>query len=139
MSKWSILYQELTIKHDYIKLNPPTTQAQISDVERTLDCILPGDLKDLLLEMNGDNWFVFSTEQIIEINLSMRALDCFMPLNCLLLFAGNGSGDYFGFPITQQDGIKEDSVFFWDQEYDNRIWKASGLEDAIKKYYNEEI
>jgi len=89
--------------------------------------------------LNGDNWFVFSAEQIIEINLSMRALDCFMPLDCLLFFAGNGNGDYFGFPITQQDGIKEDSVFFWDHEYDNRIWKANDLEDVIRKYFSEEI
>ena len=74
MNKWRILYQELTIKHDYLELNPPSTLAQISDVEKTLDCILPGDIKELLLETNGDNWFVFTTEQIIEINLSMRAL-----------------------------------------------------------------
>ena len=27
----------------------------------------------------------------------------------------------------------------WEHEYDNRIWKANSLEDAIKKYYNDEI
>lgn len=89
--------------------------------------------------MNGDNWLIFSTEQITETNLSARKLDCFMPLDCLLFFGGNGCGDYYGYPITSQDGVLNDNVFMWDHEYDNRIWKANNLEDAIKKYYNDEI
>ena len=139
MSKWSQIYQDLTSKHDYIKLNPPATPAQVSKVEETLGCILPDDIKELLLETNGDNWFVFSTDQIVETNLSMRALECFMPLDCLLFFAGNGCGDYFGYPITCEDGVRGDSVFFWEHEYDNRIWKANNLEDIIQKYYNENL
>ena len=139
MSKWSQIYQDLTSKHDYIKLNPPATPTQVSKVEETLGCILPDDIKELLLETNGDNWFVFSTDQIVETNLSMRAFECFMPLDCLLFFAGNGCGDYFGYPITREDGVRGDNVFFWEHEYDNRLWKANNLKDIIQKYYNEEI
>lgn len=62
-----------------------------------------------------------------------------MPLDCLLFFGGNGCGDYFGYPITSQDAVRDDNVFMWEHEYDNRIWKANNLEDAIKKYYNDEI
>ncbi len=62
-----------------------------------------------------------------------------MPLDCLLFFGGNGCGDYYGYPITLQDGVRDDNVFMWEHEYDNRIWKASNLEEAIKKYYNDEI
>ena len=139
MSKWSLLYKELTRKHDYIKLNPPATPAQVSKVEKTLDCKLPDDLKDLLLEMNGDNWFIFSTEKIIETNQSIRSLECYMPLDCILFFAGNGCGDYYGYPITREDGVRSDSIFFWDHEYDNRAWKASDLKVAIQRYYAAEI
>ncbi len=139
MSVWNLLYKELTGTHDYIKPNTPATQEQINEVEKVLDCKLPIDLKELLLEMNGDNWFVFSTEQIIESNLSARKLDCFMPLDCLLFFGSNGCGDYYGYPITSQDGVRNDNVFMWEHEYDNRTWKANNLEDAIKKYYNNEI
>ncbi len=70
MSAWNVLYKELTYQHDYIKPNLPATQKQILDVEKLLGNKLPVDLKELLLEMNGDSWLVFSTEQIIEINLS---------------------------------------------------------------------
>ena len=139
MSVWNLLYKELTSTHDYIKPNPPATQKQIFDVEKAVGHKLPADLKELLLEMNGDNWLVFSTEQMIETNLSVRKLDCYMPLDCLLFFGGNGCGDYYGYPITHQDRVRDDNVFMWEHEYDSRIWKASKLEDTIKKYYNNEI
>ena len=139
MSDWNVLYKELTVQHDYIKPNPPATQKQILDVEKLLGNKLPVDLKELLFEMNGDSWLIFSTEQIIETNLSARKLDCYMPLDCLLFFGGNGCGDYYGYPITHQDGVRDDNVFMWEHEYDNRTWKASNLEDTVKKHYNDEI
>ena len=139
MSDWNVLYKELTGQHDCIKPNPPATQKQILDVEKLLGNKLPVDLKELLLEMNGDSGLIFSTDQIIETNLSARKLNCFMPLDCLLFFGGNGCGDYYGYPITSQDGVRDDNVFMWEHEYDNRTWIASNLEDTIKKYYNDEI
>lgn len=108
MSDWNVLYKELTGQHDYIKPNPPATQKQILDVEKLLGVKLPVDLKELLLEMNGDSWLIFSTEQIIETNLSIRKLDCYRPLDCLLFFGGNSCGDYYGYPITHQDGVRDD-------------------------------
>jgi hypothetical protein len=51
MSVWNLLYKELTGTHDYIKPNTPATQKQIAEVEKVLDCKLPTDLKELLLEM----------------------------------------------------------------------------------------
>ncbi|GEM_PF-5587372 len=60
MSVWNLLYKELMGTHDYIKPNTPATQKQIAEVEKVLDCKLPTDLKELLLEINGDNWFVFN-------------------------------------------------------------------------------
>ncbi len=139
MSDWNELYKSLIDTHDYIKPNPPATQKQIFDIEKSLGIKLPMDLKVLLFKMNGDSWLIFSAEQIIEINLSVRKLECYMPLDCLLFFGGNGCGDYYGYPITRQDGVRDDHVFMWDHEYDNRIWKANNLQDMIKKYYNDEI
>ena len=78
-----------------MKPNLPSTQKQISDVEKSLGNKLPSDLKELLLQMNGDDWLIFSIEKIMEINLSVRQLDCYMPLDCLLFFGGNGCGDYY--------------------------------------------
>jgi len=139
MGKWNEMYKALADKHEYIKLNPPATLEQIANVENTLGNKLPADIKELLLEMNGDGWLIFSTEQVIETNLLVRKLNCFMPVDCLLFFGGNGCGDYYGYPITCEDGVREDRVFMWEHEDDSRIWKAANLEDTIRKYYNDEI
>lgn len=40
MMDWHVIYRELTSKHNYIKLNPPATEKQISDVEKSLGCKL---------------------------------------------------------------------------------------------------
>lgn len=87
MSDWNVLYTELTNQHDYIRPNPSATQKQILDVEKALGNKLPADLKELLLEMNGDRWLVFSTEQIIETNLSARKLIflCLLTACCFLV------------------------------------------------------
>ena len=140
MGKWIELYTELANKHDCIKINPPATKKQIAEAEEALGNKLPPDLIELLLEINGDDWLIFSTERIIEINLSVREnFDCYMPLDCLLFFGGNGCGDYYGYPITLADGVCENNVFMWEHENDNRVWRANGLEDTIRKYYNDEI
>jgi hypothetical protein len=133
---WKELLLNLTRRHEYVQLNPPATNREISRVEKKLGVKLPADLRNLLSEFNGDNYFIFSTGQIVEINTMMRKLKCFMPLGCLLFVAGNGCGDYFGYPITGE-GIKDWEIFLWDHESDNRTYKAAGLQDALEKYYAE--
>jgi len=110
MSKWSELYKDLKRKYDDIELGPPATQSQISEVEEALGVKLPNDISELLLEMNGDGELIFSTTEIIERNLSMRELELYMPLDCLLFFGGNIFGDCYGYPITRGDGIHAFSV-----------------------------
>jgi len=139
MDKWTSVYQKITDKCDYIKVNTAANTALIEKAEKKLGVKFPGELSEFLLEINGDNWFMFSVEQIIEINTITRKLDCYMPLNCLLFFAGNGCGDYFGYPVVGQNEVNDSNIYRWDHEYDNRIWVASGLEEIILKYYNEEI
>jgi hypothetical protein len=139
VSYWRDVYKELTEKQKCIKLNLPASQKQIVDAENLLGNKFPADLKTLLSEMDGDGFIIFSIKQIIEINLSIREFDCFMPLDCILFFGGNGCGDYFGYPITSQNEIRDDNIFMWDHEYDNRIWKANSLKEFIIKYYNDEI
>jgi hypothetical protein len=134
--KWKLLIDPY--KGRFMQPNPPATEAEIAEAEKQLNIRFPDDLKELLLELNGDNDLLFSAKQITETNLELRKLGCFMPLDCLLFFGGNGCGDYFGYPITREDGVRDDNVFMWEHEYDNRVWKANNLEDLIKRYYEDE-
>lgn len=135
---WEEVLLRFVEGNNFIKLNPPATDEDILNIEKELAIRIPTDLRKMLLEFNGDNNFLFSTTQIIETNLEIRKLTCFMPLDCLLFFAGNGCGDYFGYPITEE-GIKDWKVYIWEHESDDRVWKANGLKDAIEKYYTDKI
>jgi hypothetical protein len=134
---WSEKMQELAISNRHIKIGPP---AQDADIQRLRDVLgeIPEELVSLLKEINGDSYFFLSVEQIIETNMALRAMDVFMPLDCLLFFAGNGCGDYYGYQI-RKDGISPDNIFFWDHEYDNRIWVANSPEQLCDRYFNSEI
>lgn len=137
--KWKTLLEQFTQDNPYMKLNPPATEQQILEIEEKLQVRLPPDLKELLGETNGDDYLLLSAAHIIEDNLMMREMHCFMPLDCLLFFAGNGCGDYYGFPITREDGVRDDNVYIWCHENDNRQWVAGSLEQTILRYYNNEI
>lgn len=135
--KWKILLEQFTRANPYMKLNPPAIEQEICEIEEKLQIIIPEDLKGLLREINGDDFLLFSAKQIVETNLEMRTQKCFMPLDCLLFFGTDGSGNYYGFPITCEDGVRDDNVYMWDHEYDSREWKAGSLEQMIIKYYTE--
>ena len=138
MGIWKSLIEKLSVGNNNAKPNSPATSKQIAEVDERLKVTLPNDIKEFLLDLNGDNWLIFSTSQIIETNLEIRKQTCYMPLDCLLFIGGNGCGDYFGYPITG-DGINDNDLFMWEHEYDNRVWKAGNLQDLINKYYNDEI
>jgi hypothetical protein len=134
------MYKEIinnfSINNNYIKIQEPATETQIIELIYTFGEI-PSTLYEFLKEMNGDGFLMMSTSQIIEINSLLRTMDDFMPLDCLLFFAMNGCGDYYGFQI-RKTGINQDNIFKWDHEYDNRIWIASCVKDLIINYYNGE-
>lgn len=134
---WKALIEKLTIGHNFIRINDPATVEDILKIEKELGVAMPSELKDLLLELNGDDCLIFSAERLIETNLMMRELKCLMPLDCLLFFGGNGCGDYYGYAITGE-GI-DGKIYIWEHETDSRIEVAYGLKDAIKKYYTDEI
>lgn len=139
MGKWMTLLNKIAEEKEYIKINPPATESQIKEVEEKLGIVMPNDLRELLQEVNGDQWFLFDTDNIIQTNLMLRKnMTSFMSLDNIVFIAGNGCGDYYGYPITE-DGIKDWEIFIWEHETDNRVFKANGLKDAIIKYYNDEI
>jgi hypothetical protein len=134
---WTKKLSKLAETIKSIKLGLPATDAEISAVEGRLGEV-PIDLVNLLREVNGDNFVLLSTSQVIETNIRLRSLDDFMPLDCLLVFAGNGCGDYYGYQI-RKSGVCPHNIFMWDHETDERIWIADGLSGFLNKYLNGEI
>ncbi|MDR1158177.1 MAG: SMI1/KNR4 family protein [Oscillospiraceae bacterium] len=120
-----------------IDIKAPATDTEIQNLEKLLGEI-PSDLVILLKELNGDGCVLLSVNEIIETNKRLRSLEDYMPLDCLLFFAGNGCGDYYGYQVRKA-GICAYNIFFWDHEYDNRTWTAGNMDEFISKYCNGEI
>ena len=123
----------------FIVINPPASDVEIQELKDSLGEI-PEDLVVLLKEINGDDNVFLSAKDIIETNMMLRTdpdFDVYMPLDCLLVFAHNGCGDYYGYQI-RKEGI-DSWIFLWDHENDSRTWVARGLEHFITRYCNDEI
>jgi len=65
---------KFTTDNQYVKINRPATNEQVQEVERKFEISLPNDLKSLLFVLNGDDCLIFSTQQIIKINLMVRKM-----------------------------------------------------------------
>ena len=120
-----------------ININPPATETEVQHLKNSF-CEVPDDLIYLLKELNGDCCVMLSVNEIVETNQRLRKLVDYMPLDCLLFFAGNGNGDYYGYQI-RKDGICPFNIFLWDHESDNRTWIAGSMDEFISKYCNGEI
>ena len=135
---WMKKIQDLNKDNPFAKLNPPATDIQLTEIRSRLKVTIPEELEALLKETNGDGSTFLSTEQIITTNVSLRALEDFMPLDVFLFFAENGCGDYFGYSI-RKNGDMDNNIFMWDHESDSRKWVAQGLDQFIERRKNEDF
>ncbi len=126
--------------NEYIKPHPPADLRMITNAENRLNVTFPNELKELLLEMDGDNLLLLSVKQIIEDNLLVRETlsEFYEGLDELLFIGGNGCGDYYCYSII--DGqIKSTEIVRWEHEDNTKIVVAHSLKEMIDRYYNNEI
>ena len=64
------MYKELVLECSEgkarVQVQKPATFLKIQEAEEVVGYNFPEELKKLLLEMNGDKWLLFSTEEIIR-------------------------------------------------------------------------
>lgn len=110
------------------------------DLQEDFDLHLPGDLVGYLREANGDDTLMMSVERIFDSNVQLRdaCRKDHMPLDCLLFFAENGCGGYYGYPIIEGK-LWDNRIYFWWEQTDDRTLVAENLKDFLQKYYMGEI
>ena len=71
------MYIELICQYaknnEYVHPQPPATASEISDAEERLKIKFPTELRELLLEMNGDKFLCFSVTEVVRNNLDTRS------------------------------------------------------------------
>lgn len=137
------MWKELIYSCDekaYVNFSQPADEEDINAIAAAFGVQVPAELADFLKETNGDGGFILSAQQIVTVNEELRQAnrDTCMPLNCLLFVAENGCGDYYGYPVINGQ-IKQDRLFFWYHETDDRNWVAGSLKELLTKYYRGEI
>lgn len=122
------------------RFESPANKSDIENAEKSLNVLLPRQLKECLQEANGifgeyDLGLVWSLDKVVHTNLDFRQStnfeELYMSFDSLLFFADAGNGDQFAFPI-QAGQIRRDDVFVWNHEDDSRFWVAPNLKTYIE-------
>ena len=141
------LYETYGLSKAIPVFHPPASQQALDECAERLGVVFPDELRSLLSQTNGvservptrageiaSGYFLFSVERILEINTFQRTqIDHTMPLDCLLFFAGDGFGDYFGFAIVNGQ-VPHSRIYFWNHEDDSRQSIAPSLEYFIENW-----
>lgn len=126
------------------KIQSAVTKSEICAAEKMLNTTFPNELKELLLETNGDNYLLLSLNQIVSNNQDFRNLNPsiiepeLFKFSEYLFFATNGCGDYYGYKINN-NAILSTSIFIFEhEEYCSRI-VADNIAELIRLYYQDMI
>lgn len=153
------MYRELVTGYlkdnEFINIQPPCPEDKITEAEKASGLVFPDDLKDLLREMDGDKWLLFSAQEIVDTNRSVREDFCTLftedsdigqyrtRIDSFLFFATNGCGDYYCYRICEDGTADPGTVYIWNHEDigEECCWKkvADSLKECIVRYYDGEI
>lgn len=124
---------------DEIRPRPPASEAEICRAEQKLGIRFPQELRDLLLEMDGDCDLLLCLEDIIEYNACRYSEH--IPAGSLLVFGADGAGNLFAYKVRENQA-ESGAIYFWDHEI--AVWgpkeeelryQADSLSALIRGYY----
>lgn len=114
----------------------PAPQGAVENAEERLRQALPGELRALLLEMNGVTGrhglgITWTAERIAKENEEFRSnadfADLYAPFDSLLFFGDNGGGDQFAYRMDSW----QPEIHVWDHETDERNAVAASMREYL--------
>ena len=119
----------------------PAALSEIREAEEIVGCRFPAELREMLLEMNGDRWLLFSTEEIKDVALSTREYlsESIDDIDKHIFFGGNGCGDYYCYNIMSDGSVEDGRICIWEHEINRTSFVASSIVKLIRRYYNDEV
>lgn len=139
------MYKELIIEYSketpWTRVQKPATITEIQETEKTVGYQFPDDLKQLLLELNGDSYLLLSTDRIKEnCQLNRKYLkEFYEDVDYHIFFAENGCGDYYCYNIAENGKVDSSAIYLWEHETNETSIVAKDIKELIHKYYNSEI
>ena len=141
------LIEKLTVSNQWANVQDPCPEEEIRRAEEYVGFTFPEELKTLLRETNGDQWFLLSAERIINHVKTNREIfpqyldsDEFEEkVNRFVFFATNGCGDYYCYRVLANGETDASSIYIWEHELFEIREIAKNLVELITKYYNDEV
>lgn len=128
------------LKSDWIKVQSPASMDDIIKAENAIGYSFPNDLKQLLLELNGDKYLFLSTAEIIETTTILpKDLSEYENITQHIFFATNGCRDYYCYNLDENGVADGEKIYCWDHETNETHIVASSILELIERYYNDEI
>ncbi len=122
-----------------IKPRVPATEAEIARAEREIGIQFPQELRDLLLEMDGDCNLFLSLNDIVEYNAYPYSEQ--YPIGSLLIFGADGSGNLFAYKVKDKRA-EGGEIYLWDHELaawgpeeEELQYQASSISGLIQDFY----
>ena len=141
--------------NEWVKIQPPCPDNEIVAAEKAIGYSLTEDLKNLLKEMNGDKWLLWSAREIAEKTKGIRegfyalfeedfGMEAYKNrIERFIFFAGNGCGDYYCYRVSEDGIADENAIYIWEHENigEDCCWRkvADSLSECITRYYDSEI
>ena len=125
----------------WTEIQPGASEEDIARAEKAVGWAFPQELRELLLEMNGDRYLLFSAEEIIEDICTKRKylLECYEDVEKHIFFAGNGCGDRYCYNIGPEGNADTSAIYIWEHETNETFPVAKDIPELIRRYYNSEI
>lgn len=140
------LISELSKSNEFVKIQPPCSEKEIEQAEKSIGYTFPKELGTLLRELNGDKYLLLSAEEIIEqakLNKEVQEMysdeEFAKELDRFIFFAANGCGDYYCYHADSDGVIDEAAIYIWEHEEYCKKQVAENMAELITKYYNSEI
>lgn len=144
------MYKELILElsqgNEYVKIQPPCPKSEIDAAEKAVGYPFPKELRNLLQELNGDQWLLLSAKEIIENAERNREMqkeysgeEFAKELDQFIFFATNGCGDYYCYHADSNGVIDETTIYVWEHEEFCRKPIAASITELITQYYQDEI
>jgi len=141
------LIEKLTKGIQWANVQDPCSEDEIQSAEAYVGFAFPEELKALLRETNGDNWFLLSAERIAEHVKTNREIfpeylepDEFEEkVNRFVFFATNGCGDYYCYRVLENGKTDPSAIYMWEHELFEVREIAKSIAELITKYYNDEV
>lgn len=146
------MYRELIVGLSkdirHVNIHAPCSEEEIEKTEKYIGYKFPQELRQLLRELDGDEWLILSAEEMREITSLNREIlitafddeeEYKEKIDRHIFFAGNGCGDYYGYRVLPNGETDESAIYMWEhEEFEHRI-VAKNITDLICKYYNDKI